>query len=127
MLAENSRLHSAHHSQDANQQRIPPAYALKEDKESGRDALASANGVRGDEGAITHTGLIGDVEVWVRTTPGVEYVKITVLNGKVVGALLIGDTDLEEVMENLILNRLDVSRFGIDLLDPNIDIEDYFD
>ena len=56
-----------------------------------------------------------------------EYVKVTVLNGRVVGALLIGDTQLEEVMENLILNRLDVSVFGIGLLDPNVDIGDFFD
>ena len=66
-------------------------------------------------------------EVWVRVTPGVEYVKVCVLDGRVVGALLIGDTDLEEVMENLILNRLDVSTFGIGLLDPHIDLGDYFD
>ena len=43
------------------------------------------------------------------------------------GALLIGDTDLEETFENLILNQLDLSAYGEDLLDPNIDIEDYFD
>lgn len=66
-------------------------------------------------------------EVWVRVTPGEEYVKVCVLDGRVVGALLIGDTDLEEVMENLILNRLDVSAFGIGLLDPHIDLGDYFD
>ena len=66
-------------------------------------------------------------EVWVRVTPAVEYVKVCVLDGRVVGALLIGDTDLEEVMENLILNRLDVSAFGIGLLDPQIDLGDYFD
>ena len=66
-------------------------------------------------------------EVWVRVTPAVEYVKVCVLDGRVVGALLIGDTDLEEVMENLILNRLDVSTFGIGLLDPHIDLGDYFD
>lgn len=66
-------------------------------------------------------------EVWTRVTPGVEYVKVTVHKGRVVGAMLIGDTDLEETMENLIHNRLDVSRLGIELLDPDIDIEDYFD
>jgi NAD(P)H-nitrite reductase large subunit len=47
--------------------------------------------------------------------------------GKVVGAMLIGDTGLEEVFENLILNMLDVSAIGIDLLDPSLDLEDYFD
>ena len=47
--------------------------------------------------------------------------------GKVYGALLVGDTDLEETFENLILNRTDVSQYGEDLINPDIDIEDYFD
>ena len=67
------------------------------------------------------------VEIWTRITPGQEYIKLTVVSGRVVGALLIGDTDLEEMLENLILNKLDVSRLGIGLLDPDVDIEDYFD
>lgn len=32
-----------------------------------------------------------------------------------------------QMLENLILNQLDISDIGEDLLDPNIDIEDYFD
>ena len=36
-------------------------------------------------------------------------------------------TDLEETFENLIQNHVDLSIYGEDLLDPNIDIEDYFD
>jgi NAD(P)H-nitrite reductase large subunit len=68
-----------------------------------------------------------DLEVWLRITPNEEYVKLIVHHGRVIGALLIGDTDLEEVCENLILNELDVRRYGMDLLDPDIDIEDYFD
>ena len=48
-------------------------------------------------------------------------------NGRVIGATLIGETDLEETLENLILNQIDVSSLGEDLLNPNIDIEDYFD
>jgi hypothetical protein len=67
------------------------------------------------------------VEIWVRVTPGREYIKLTILRGKLVGALLIGDTELEEVFENLILNALDISGIGIGLLDPDIDIADYFD
>lgn len=46
-------------------------------------------------------------------------------NGRMVGAVLIGETDLEETFENLILNQLDLSRFGEELLDQ--DIEDFFD
>ena len=44
-----------------------------------------------------------------------------------VGALLIGDTDLEEVFENLILSALDVSAMGVELLDPSVDLEAFFD
>ncbi len=56
-----------------------------------------------------------------------EYVKIVIYEGKVQGALLIGETELEETFENLILNQIDVSAYGEDLINPDIDIEDYFD
>lgn len=58
---------------------------------------------------------------------GVEYVKTVMRDGRMQGAILIGETDLEETFENLILNQTDLSRYGEELLDPNIDIEDYFD
>ena len=58
---------------------------------------------------------------------GSEYVKCIMENGKMQGAVLVGETDLEETFENLILNQFDLSIYGEDLLDPNIDIEDYFD
>ena len=66
------------------------------------------------------------VELLVRRDPD-AYLKLVLANGRVQGALLVGDTDLEETFENLILNELDVSRFGIELLNPDIDVEDYFD
>lgn len=68
-----------------------------------------------------------DCELLVRVTDGQEYVKLVLQNGRVVGAMLIGDSDLEEMCENLILNQIDVTNLMDDLLDPNIDIEDYFD
>lgn len=93
-----------------------------------------------------------DYQVMVRCVPGVEFVKLILQRGRVVGATLVGDTDLEvahvvhrckaatvvvfefaqclhlqETMENLILNELDVSAFGDDLLSPDIDLEGYFD
>lgn len=68
-----------------------------------------------------------DVEIWTRVTPGKEYVKVTVLGGRMVGALLIGDTGLEEVCENLIMNALDISAYGIHILNPDLDLEDFFD
>ena len=52
---------------------------------------------------------------------------MTLKDGRVHGCIFIGDTELEETFENLILNQIDVSTFGENLLDPNIDIADYFD
>ncbi|GJQ84691.1 hypothetical protein Trydic_g12710 [Trypoxylus dichotomus] len=68
-----------------------------------------------------------DYEILFRMTKDHEYVKLILQNGKLQGAVLIGDTDLEEMCENLILNQLDLSSYKEDLLDPNIDVEDYFD
>ncbi|CAB0031031.1 unnamed protein product [Trichogramma brassicae] len=71
--------------------------------------------------------LNNDYEILLRVTKGHEYVKIILQNGKMQGAVLIGETDLEEMCENLILDQLDLSSYGEDLLNPEIDIEDYFD
>ena len=68
-----------------------------------------------------------DYEVFLRITDNVEYVKVVRKNGRLKGCLLIGETDLEETFENLILNELDVGFLGESLLDPGVDIEDYFD
>ena len=56
-----------------------------------------------------------------------EFIKVVIREGKVQGVLLIGETDLEETFENLILSQMDVSHLGDDLLSPDVDIEDYFD
>ncbi|XP_050463153.1 pyridine nucleotide-disulfide oxidoreductase domain-containing protein 1 [Cataglyphis hispanica] len=66
-------------------------------------------------------------EILLRITKDQEYIKIILQDGKMQGAVLIGETDLEEMCENLILDQLDLSIYGEDLLNPNIDIEDYFD
>ncbi|KAG7199237.1 hypothetical protein KM043_018106 [Ampulex compressa] len=66
-------------------------------------------------------------EILLRMTKGKEYIKLILVDGKMQGAVLIGDTDLEEMCENLILNQLDLSMYGEDLLNPDIDVEDYFD
>ncbi|RZF37930.1 hypothetical protein LSTR_LSTR005430 [Laodelphax striatellus] len=63
----------------------------------------------------------------LRVTPGVEYLKIVMKEGRMQGAVLIGDTDLEEMCENLILNQLDLTNLENDLLNPDIDMDDYFD
>lgn len=68
-----------------------------------------------------------DYEIMLRVTKAKEYIKLVIRQGKLQGAILIGDTDLEEMCENLILNQLDVSHLGEDLLNPDVDVDDYFD
>uniref|UniRef100_A0A183SYM0 Pyridine nucleotide-disulfide oxidoreductase domain-containing protein 1 n=1 Tax=Schistocephalus solidus TaxID=70667 RepID=A0A183SYM0_SCHSO len=63
----------------------------------------------------------------MRISPGETYVKCVMKDGRMQGALLIGETELEETFENLILNQLDLTSFGEHLLDPNIDLSDFFD
>ncbi|XP_016875465.1 pyridine nucleotide-disulfide oxidoreductase domain-containing protein 1 isoform X3 [Homo sapiens] len=78
-------------------------------------------------GKYNAQGLGSDHELMLRCTKGREYIKVVMQNGRMMGAVLIGETDLEETFENLILNQMNLSSYGEDLLDPNIDIEDYFD
>ncbi|CAN0189917.1 unnamed protein product [Lampetra fluviatilis] len=66
-------------------------------------------------------------ELLVRSSGTLEYVKVVLLDGRMAGAVLVGDTDLEETFHNLILNGTDLSPYGEDLLHPDVDIEDYFD
>ncbi|CAD6192138.1 unnamed protein product [Caenorhabditis auriculariae] len=56
-----------------------------------------------------------------------QYVRCVVVEHKVVGAMLIGETDLEETMENLILNKTNIAHVEEVFLDPDVDIDDYFD
>lgn len=73
-------------------------------------------------------GQPGKIDILTRMTPGVEYLKVVVVGGRVKGAMLVGEgTEMAETFENLILNQIDVSPYGIDLLNPEIDIDDYFD
>lgn len=78
-------------------------------------------------GKYNGQGLGRDYEILLRTTPNLEYIKFVLQNGKLQGAILIGETDLEEMCENLILDQIDLSPFGDDILNPDIDIDDYFD
>lgn len=71
--------------------------------------------------------LANDYELLLRVTPGEEYVKVVLHEGRLVGAVLIGETDLEETFENLALNRTDLTPFKDHLLDPAVDIDDFFD
>ncbi|KAJ8006896.1 hypothetical protein DPEC_G00111970 [Dallia pectoralis] len=78
-------------------------------------------------GKFNGQGLGLDQELLVRCSKGLEYVKVVLSGGRMVGAVLIGETNLEETFENLILNQMDLTPYRDELLNPNIDIEDYFD
>ena len=60
-------------------------------------------------------------------SPGATFVRVLLLRGRMQGAVLIGETDLEETCENLILDGLDLSQFGPSLLDPDIELDHVFD
>jgi len=92
-----------------------------------QEAPGTTAGAQAEGGTAQPTAKESPVQVLYRVTPGMEYVKLVLLNGRVVGALLIGDTDLEETCENLIMSRLDVGSLGIDMLHPDLDLEDFFD
>ncbi|KAM7354027.1 pyridine nucleotide-disulfide oxidoreductase domain 1 [Cochliomyia hominivorax] len=78
-------------------------------------------------GRYNGQGLGTDYELLIRSTPGHEYIKLVLQQGKLRGVILIGNTELAETCENLILNGIDLTPFGDDILNPDIDIEDYFD
>ena len=59
--------------------------------------------------------------------PYSSFVRVLLLRGKMIGAVLIGDTELEEAFENLILDSLDLSSYGPALLDPDMEIGHIFD
>lgn len=57
-----------------------------------------------------------------------EFIRAVVMDGKVRGALLVGDVvGRAEVFENLIAGKMDVTWLGERLVDEDFDIEDYFD
>ena len=59
--------------------------------------------------------------------PAGQFVRILLHRGRMVGAVLIGETELEETFENLILDGLDLSSYGPALLDPDVEIDHMFD
>ena len=85
---------------------------------------------------ITYLGLYTEtngVQFSYRVTKGLEYIKLVIRNNEldkqsyIIGAVLIGETDLEEVVENLIQNQLNIYSLKDDILNPDIDLDHYFD
>ncbi|PRW57580.1 pyridine nucleotide-disulfide oxidoreductase domain-containing 1 [Chlorella sorokiniana] len=58
---------------------------------------------------------------------GRSFVRVLLLRGRVQGAVLIGETDLDETLENLIMDQLDVGSYGPHLLDPDVELDHVFD
>jgi NAD(P)H-nitrite reductase large subunit len=73
----------------------------------------------------------GDVVMYSRVldagSPDATFVRVLLLRGRMQGAVLIGETELEETFENLILDGLDLSQYGPSLLDPDIELDHVFD
>lgn len=67
-----------------------------------------------------------DVTTYSRRGDG-SFARVLLVRGVMRGAVLIGDVESAETFENLILDGIDLSRFGPTLLDPEVDIDDYFD
>ena len=59
--------------------------------------------------------------------PPSTFVRVLLLRGRMMGAVLLGPTDLEETFENLILDGLDLSQYGPALLDPEVELDHMFD
>ena len=100
------------------------------DEGDGEASGGGGGGSGGGGGGGGGGGLGSGVEFLTRVSPGAsaEYVKVVVVGGRVQGAMLVGDTELEEAMEHLILDQTDISSYGEWLLDDNVvDVADYFD
>lgn len=59
--------------------------------------------------------------------PDGQFVRVLLHNHRMIGAVLVGETGLEEAFENLILDGLDLSSYGPDILDPEIELDNIFD
>lgn len=126
---------NAQHLADADQRRLVQEVSVVVQTGHGQEegtvklegpALGSPSG--GQEEGSQKGAQCAKIEVLTRLTPGVEYVKVVVAGGRVKGAMLVGEgTEMAETFENLILNQIDVSPYGVDLLSPDIDLDDYFD
>eukprot|EP00126_Sphaerothecum_destruens_P010556 Sdes_comp20773_c0_seq1m16805 len=64
----------------------------------------------------------------IRKTSSKEFIKLVIHDSRIKGAILVGDgCHLAETLENIILNQSDIRGFQKFFLDPDVDIEDYFD
>lgn len=55
------------------------------------------------------------------------FVRVVLVDGRVRGAVLIGNTENAEVFENLIVSQMDVGWLGESLVDEDFELDNYFD
>ena len=79
-------------------------------------------------GRFNGQGLDANATMYSRVDES-SFVRVLLVSGRLRGAVLIGDEacGLAETFEQLILDELDVGALGPHILDPDVDIEDYFD
>ncbi|CAN8072272.1 unnamed protein product [Agarophyton chilense] len=58
---------------------------------------------------------------------GEDYLRVVVKDGRVRGAILVGDVDGAEVFENLILTQLNIDWLGERIVDKETDLDEFFD
>lgn len=68
-----------------------------------------------------------NIEIQVRVKADQDYVKLVIREDRVIGAILVGDSGLDETIENLIYDQIDIGPFKHQLLDETVDIDDFFD
>ncbi|GLC51130.1 hypothetical protein PLESTB_000469100 [Pleodorina starrii] len=73
-----------------------------------------------------------DIRLYSREAPAADgsgntFVRVLMLRGRMQGAVLIGETELEEALENIILDGLDLSAYGPYILDEDFELEHVFD
>lgn len=69
-----------------------------------------------------------DLDVIVKVEPGKKYIKVLIKEEKVYGAVLVGETGKEDMLENMILDGLRFDEALKDcLLDDTIDLDDWYD
>lgn len=78
-------------------------------------------------GLFNQQKLEGGCHVQIRVEEGKSFIKVILKDGKVKGVTLIGDTDMEETFENLIISQMDVTTIQDHLLEATVDLDDYFD
>lgn len=67
------------------------------------------------------------VKLGIRIIQNKEYIKFFFFDSFLYGAILVGDTELEDCVENLILNHIKVDYMFDYIMHPEFNLADYFD